>query len=57
MKQYRDLSDLLAKDRKAAELFRQIPQYAKDQIMSRAEHVRSMDELEAYAHNVLRGDG
>ncbi|MDD5938165.1 MAG: hypothetical protein PUC36_04035 [Clostridiales bacterium] len=56
-KDYKDLNALLAAEPKAAALFAQIPQYARDQIMSRADNVASMDALEAYVHNVLRGDG
>jgi len=56
-KDYRDLNALLAADPRAHALFDQIPQYAKDQIMTRAENVGSMDALEGYVHNVLRGDG
>lgn len=56
-KTYRNLDDLLAKEKKAAALFNQIPQYAKDQIMTRADNVTSIDALEAYVNNVLRGDG
>ncbi len=57
MKEYQDLNALLAADPRAEALFSQIPQYAKDQIMTRAENVKSLDDLEAYVHNVLRGDG
>ena len=56
-KEYRDLNTLLAKDPRASALFDQIPQYAKDQIMSRGDNVGSMAALEGYVHNVLRGDG
>ncbi len=57
MKGYQDLNALLAADPRASALFSQIPQYARDQIMSRAGNVTSMRDLEAYVHNVLRGDG
>lgn len=56
-KTYRDLNALLAKDPRASALFDQIPQYAKEQIMSRGDNVASLDALEGYVHNVLRGDG
>ncbi|WP_251447676.1 hypothetical protein [Vermiculatibacterium agrestimuris] len=57
MKQYKNLEALLSGEPKASALFSQIPQYAREQIISKKGHVKSMDELEAYVHNVLRGDG
>ncbi len=57
MKQYKNLEALLSADPRASALFSQISQYAREQIISRKENVKSMDELEAYVHNVLRGDG
>lgn len=55
-KKYSDLNALLAADPEAAKLFGQIPQYAKDQIMERAENVNSIESLSDYIDNVLRGD-
>lgn len=55
-KKYRDLNALLAADREAAALFDQIPQYARDQIMERAENVNSIESLSDYIDNILRGD-
>lgn len=57
MKKYQDLDALLKGEPKAAALFAEIPQYAKDQIMTRSQHVNTLDELEGYVNNVLRGDG
>lgn len=57
MREYQNLNALLQSEPKAAQLFSQIPLYAKDQIRSRGEHVGSMRELQAYIDNVLRGDG
>ncbi len=57
MDHYQDLNALLASRPEATALFSQIPQYARDQIMTRASNVNSMDDLAAYVHNVLRGDG
>ena len=57
MKQYKNLEALLSGEPKASALFSQIPQYAREQIISKKGHVKSMYELEAYVHNVLRGDG
>ena len=57
MKKYPNLDALLKGEPRASELFGQIPQYAKDQIMDRGLFVGSVNELEAYIHNLLRGDG
>ncbi len=57
MKQYQDLDALLKAEPKAAAIFDQLPQYAKDQIMARGKHVNALNELEGYIQNVLRGDG
>ena len=56
MKHYPDLNALLQGEPKAAALFAEIPQYAKEQIMTRSQHVNTLDELEGYVNNVLRGD-
>ena len=57
MKQYKNLEALLSADPRASALFAQIPQYAREQIMTRKGNVKSMNEVEAYVHQVLRGDG
>ena len=56
MKQYPNLSALLKEEPRAAALFAELPQYAKDQIQSRGGHVNSLLELESYVNNILRGD-
>ena len=56
MKKYRDLNALLDGEPKAAELFAEIPQYARDQIMTRSKAVNTLDQLEGYVTNLLRGD-
>lgn len=56
MKKYRDLNALLDGEPKAAELFAEIPQYARDQIMTRSRDVNTLDQLEGYVTNLLRGD-
>ena len=56
MKKYLNLDELLAGEPKASEIFNKIPQYTKDRIMNRGLFVGSMDELEAYVNNILRGD-
>lgn len=56
MKHYQDLDALLNGEPKAAALFAEIPQYAKDQIMTRSRDVNTLDQLEGYVSNILRGD-
>lgn len=56
MKKYQDLNALLNGEPKAAALFAEIPQYAKDQIMTRSKDVNTLDQLEGYVTNLLRGD-
>lgn len=56
MKHYQDLDALLKGEPKAAALFAEIPQYAKDQIMTRSGDVNTLDKLEGYVTNLLRGD-
>ncbi len=56
MKKYQDLNALLEGDPKAASLFAEIPQYARDQIMTRSKDVNTLDQLEGYVTNLLRGD-
>lgn len=56
VKKYPDLDSLLREEPKAAALFAEIPQYAKDQIMTRSGHVNTLDALEGYVNNLLRGD-
>ena len=56
MKHYPDLNALLQGEPKAAALFAEIPQYAKDQIMTRSRDVNTLDQLEGYVTHLLRGD-
>lgn len=43
-------------ENRAAALFAEIPQYARDQIMTRSRNVNTLDGLEGYVNNLLRGD-
>lgn len=56
MKKYSDLHALLEAEPKAAALFAEIPQYAKDQVLSRSDYVNTLEGLEGYVTNLLRGD-
>ena len=55
--QYKDLQALLAQDPQAQQYFDALPSYVKDHIATRARGVNSMDSLQDYAQNLLRGDG
>jgi len=57
MLRYKNLKALLDQDDEARAIFEKIPGYAQDQIMARADHVGTTDELRAYVDNVLKGDG
>lgn len=57
MKHYPNLNALLKGEPRGEALFSQIPQYARDQIMARSGHVNTLEELESYVSNILRGDG
>ncbi len=56
-KKYEGLEALLAADPRAEALFRQVPDYVRDQIRERGENVNSYDSLSDYVDNLLRGDG
>ena len=56
MKHYSDLNALLRGDAEARRYFDTLPDYARDQISTRAGSVNSFASLKDYAQNVLRGD-
>lgn len=43
-------------ENRAAALLAEIPQYARDQIVTRSWDVNILDGLEGYVNNLLRGD-
>jgi len=56
MQHYSNLNDLLQGDSEAKHYFDTLPDYAKDQISTRASSVNSFTSLKNYAQNLLRGD-
>ena len=53
---YSNLNALLRGDPEAKHYFDTLPDYARDQISTRAHNVNSFDSLKNYAQNLLRGD-
>ncbi len=57
MKQkYSGLDSLLAENHSAAQYWDSLPDYVKSSICQRKSHINSMDSLQDYAENLLRGD-
>ncbi len=54
--QYPNLDTLLRSDPEAKHYFDTLPDYAREQISTRADSVNSFTSLKDYAQNVLRGD-
>ena len=54
--QYPDLRSMLAQDEKAYQYFMELPDYVRDQISQRGGNVTTMESLQDYAENLLRGD-
>ena len=53
---YSGLEELLGKEKRAKEYFNNLPDYAREQIQTRAESVNSFESLKDYAQNLTRGD-
>jgi len=53
---YNDLHTLINSDRNALEYFNALPDYVREQITTRSQSVNSIESLEDYAENLLRGD-
>ncbi|WP_312071516.1 hypothetical protein [Anaerotignum propionicum] len=56
MQKYNDMYDLFQNDKNAKQYFDKLPDYVREQISTRANGVRSMENLQDYAENLLRGD-
>lgn len=56
MQKYNDMYDLFQNDKNAKQYFDNLPDYVREQISTRANGVRSMENLQDYAENLLRGD-
>lgn len=53
---YPDLNTLLQNEPEARQYFNTLPDYAREQISTRAQNVNSFASLQDYAENILRGD-
>lgn len=56
MQHYSDLNTLLCSEPEAKHYFDTLPDYAREQISTRADSVNSFASLKDYAQNLLRGD-
>lgn len=56
MQHYPNLDALLSSEPEARHYFDTLPDYARDQIRTRADGVNSFASLKDYAQNLLRGD-
>jgi len=55
-KKYPNLTTLLAKDTAARRYYDSLPDYVRSMIGSRGDNVNSLESLQDYAENLLRGD-
>lgn len=53
---YESLYALMGEDREAEQYFSSLPDYVRDQMKDRADHINSFESLKDYAENLLRGD-
>ena len=56
MNAYANLGELLKRDLAAYDHFTSLPVYARSMIAQHSENMHSLEELQNYADNVLRGD-
>lgn len=56
MQKYHDLYELFENEAAARQYFSQLPSYVREQIRTRASGVNSLESLQDYAENLLRGD-
>lgn len=53
---YTDLQTLISSDKNADDYFNALPDYVREQISTRSQSVNSIESLQDYAENLLRGD-
>lgn len=56
IKKYSNLNELIKNDEGANRYFSLLPDYVRVQISDRADNVNSIESLQDYAENLLRGD-
>lgn len=57
MEKYDGLGEMLKSSTEAFDYFTGLPQYARSMIARRSQNIHSLEELQDYADNLLRGDG
>ena len=55
-KKYSGLDTLINSDKEAKMYFDSLPDYVKDQMWQRNQNINSIESLQDYAENLLRGD-
>jgi len=55
-RKYNDLNALIEQNSEAKQYFSSLPDYVRDQIGQRSDHINSLASLQDYAENLLRGD-
>lgn len=53
---YKSLDELIQNDSSAKQYFTSLPQHVQEQIHQRSSNVNSLESLQDYAENLLRGD-
>lgn len=53
---YPNLDALLEQDPRASTYYNTLPDYVREQIATRKDHVNSLESLKDYAENLTRGD-
>ena len=56
MLSYPNLDALLEQDPRASTYYNTLPDYVREQIATRKDHVNSLESLKDYAENLTRGD-
>lgn len=57
MKEYKSLGQLLKEEQSAFQYYSSLPDYVRSMIQQRSQNVCTMEQLQDYAENLLRGDG
>lgn len=57
MQEYPGLGQLLKADDAAFDYYTHLPDYVRSMIARRSQNVHTMEQLQNYADNLMRGDG
>ena len=55
-KKYGDMYSLMENEQQAKQYFHALPDYVRDQMKQRTDHINSLESMQDYAENLLRGD-